>query len=66
MPPRHLPPLGRIFLERMSCALALLGYPVFLALVARRRDADDVFSIDASAMVQIGFVGVLGLFSERG
>ena len=63
MPPLQLPPLRRSFLERMTVAhWFLLAYPVFLAIVARRRDADDVFTIDSSAVMQIGFVAVLGLF----
>ena len=41
---------------------ALLAYPVFMAIVARRREVDDVFTIDPSAVMQIGFVVVLGLF----
>jgi hypothetical protein len=33
-----------------------------MAIVARRREVDDVFTIDPSAVMQIGFVVVLGLF----
>jgi hypothetical protein len=63
MLPLQLPPLRRNFLERMTVAhWLLLAYPVFLAIVARRRDADDVFTIDSSAIMQIGFVVMMGLF----
>ena len=63
MPPLQLAPLRRNFLDRMTVAhWLLLAYPVFLAIVARRRDADDVFTIDSSAVMQIGFVVVMGLF----
>ena len=42
---------------------ALLTYPVFMRLIARRRETDDVFSIDPSAMMQIAFVALLAIGS---
>lgn len=59
-----LQPIGPGVLRRMNFAhWALLAYPVFMAAVARRRDADDVFGIDPSAVMQIGFVSLLACWS---
>jgi len=51
---------GRAVPERLGFShWALLAYPVFTVLIARRRDADDVFTLDPSAVMQIGFVTFL-------
>jgi hypothetical protein len=63
-PAGHWPRGGRAFLDSLEFPhWALLAYPVFMVFVARRRDANDVFSVDPSAMMQIGFVALLAIAS---
>jgi O-antigen ligase len=50
-------PRGRGPSERFSSAL-LLVFPVFMWIVARRRDPDEVFAVDASVWYQLAFLSV--------
>ena len=38
--------------------MMLLAYPIVLQAIARRRDPDEVFTVDASALAQIAFIGL--------